>query len=363
MLSVAFAASLESDEGRQVVFSLFYASRNYPINYHFRDPMPLSAGTLVRLSAGIDPSKTSIAISADLENLRVVGLWHSGSGGLGLFSVRVVGAGIFVVKYGTKLILTYRRGQHVPYRGTFDSVNDAGALLSVPAAGYLRESHEAHAVRCRFRIAEEMLRIGHGGTLLVVPYGLEWERHVASHRFPPASPEARVRDAEKQGYTMWARRQASFQILSGRRLKNCAPKESTLNKLATCLHAGNPEREKLASELDAVARLTATDGMVLVLPDLTLLGFGIFFAVAEPEYEIALHDPYERETRAVKSLSALGGARHQSAAVAAARLPGALAIVVSTDGTVTTMRRPDETAPLEVHKHLELRMPQWPVYQ
>lgn len=58
MLSVAFAASLESEEGRAVTFSLFYAPDNYPINYRFRDPLPLSPGALVRLSAGLDPSKT-----------------------------------------------------------------------------------------------------------------------------------------------------------------------------------------------------------------------------------------------------------------------------------------------------------------
>ncbi|HMJ15694.1 MAG TPA: hypothetical protein VK524_29960 [Polyangiaceae bacterium] len=136
--------------------------------------------------------------------------------------------------------------------------------------------------------------------------------------------------------------------------------------MAAHLVTGYHFREKFAGELDAVARLTATDGMVLILPDLTMLGFGIFFVVAEIaklECGIELHDPYERTMRAVGALSQLGGARHQSAAVAAARVPGVLAIVVSSDGTLTAMRRTDESAPLSVHKHLELRMPQWPIYQ
>lgn len=363
MLSVAFAASLESEEGRAVTFSLFYAPDNYPINYRFRDPLPLSPGALVRLSAGLDPSKTNIAASGEFKNLRIAGLWHGGRWEIGLFSIRVVGAGVLVVKYAAKLILTYRRGQCVLYPGTFDSVNDAETLLTKPAPHYSRGSREAHAVACRSRIAEEMLRIGHGGTLLVVPYHAEWEHHVLSHRYPPASPEERVQSAEEEAYTMWMRRQAAFQVLSRRRLKSCTLKDSTRSALAAHLLGGYALREHLGAELEAVARLTATDGMVLILPDLTLLGFGVFFKTADIKCAIELYDPYEREPQIVTSFEQLGGARHQSAAVAAARLPGALAIVVSSDGTVTTMRRPDEGQPLAVHKHLELRMPSWPVYQ
>jgi hypothetical protein len=363
MLSAAFAASLESEEGRPVTFNLFYAPNNYPINYRFREPAPLSAGALVRLSAGLDHLKTSVAINGELKDLRIVGLWHGGNAQLGLFAIQVVGVGVFVVKYAAKLVLTYRRGQYVPYPGTFDSVNDAGLLLTNPTPRYPRGSREAHAVRCRFRIAEEMLRIGHGGTLLVVPHDAEWEPCVASHRFPPASPEGRVLNAEAQDYAMWMRRQAAFQVLSHRRLKKCRIKEPTRTALAGHLVTGYSYRENLAAELDAVARLTATDGMVLILPNLTILGFGVFFVVADLDCAIELHDPYERAPETFASLSRLGGARHQSAAVAAARLPGALAVVVSSDGTVTTMRRPDEHHSLVVHKHLELRMPQMPFYQ
>ncbi|KYF76673.1 hypothetical protein BE20_06520 [Sorangium cellulosum] len=175
-----------------------------------------------------------------------------------------------------------------------------------------------------------------------------------------------MQSAEEKAYTMWMRRQAAFQVLSRRRLRSCPLKDSTRAVLAGHLLGGYALREHLADELEAVARLTATDGMVLILPDLTLLGFGVFFKsakFADLKCAIEVYDPYERERQNVTSLEQLGGARHQSAAVAAARLPGALAIVVSSDGTVTTMRRPDEGQSLAVHKHLELRMPSWPVYQ
>jgi hypothetical protein len=363
MLAAAFAASLESEEGRPVTFTMFFGPNNLPINYRFRESAPLSTGTLVRLSAGLDHSRSNIAICAESQGLRIVGVWHLGAGEVGLFSIQVVGPGVFVVKYSARLILTYRRGQYVPYPGTHDSVNEAGKLFSEPSARYSRRSREAHAVRCRFRVAEEMLRIGHGGTLLVAPYDLERGQEVASHRFPPAAPQERVREAEENAYDMWMRRQAAFQVLSGRRLKNCTLRANTRVTLAGHLLGGHASRERLAAELDALARLTATDGMVVILPDLIVLGFGVFVEVKDPECTIELHDPYEAAPRTMSALSHLGGARHQSAAVATARLPGALAIVVSADRTVTAMRRADDGAPLVVHTHLELRMPPWPVYQ
>jgi hypothetical protein len=200
MLSVAFAASLESEEGREVTFNIFYTTKDYPINYRFRERAPLSAGALVRLSAALDSARSSIAIAAKGELLEVAGVWHKGSGEVGLFAIRVVAPGVLVVKYGTWLVLTYRRGHFVPY-SDFNAVNDAGAVLSEPSPGYPEDDgRRNHAVVCRFRVFEEMLRIGHGGTLLIVPSEAAWSEHVATEGFPPAAPEDRVRAVEEAAY-------------------------------------------------------------------------------------------------------------------------------------------------------------------
>jgi len=363
MLSVAFAASLESEEGREVTFNIFYTTEDYPINYLFRERAPLSPGALVRLSAALDSGRSSIAVTAKGKLLEVAGVWHKGSGEVGLFAIRVVAPGVLVVKYGAWLVLTYRRGQFVPYND-FNAVNDAGAILSEPSPGYPEEAgRRNHAVVCRFRVVEEMLRIGHGGTLLVVPPQAAWHAEVRAEGFPPAAPEGRVRTIEEAAYVMWIRRQRAYAALAASDAEIARLHQPSRMEHAGFLLGGYEIREELAAELDALARLTATDGMVLIHPDLTLLGFGVFFKLGEAECLIESHDPYERTSKAIAQLSALGGARHQSAAIAAARIPGALAIVASRDGSLTAMRRETSEAPLVVHKHLELRLPPWPVYQ
>jgi hypothetical protein len=162
---------------------------------------------------------------------------------------------------------------------------------------------------------------------------------------------------------MWIRRQRAYAALAASDAEIARLHQPSRMEHAGFLLGGYEIREELAAELDALARLTATDGMVLIHPDLTLLGFGVFFKLGEAECLIESHDPYERTSKAIAQLSALGGARHQSAAIAAARIPGALAIVASSDGSLTAMRRETSEAPLVVHKHLELRLPPWPVYQ
>ncbi len=359
LLSVAYAASLESDEHRPTKLSLLYAPTNYPNNYHLRRPVPLSPGALVRLAAGLDAARSTIVVGGG-EELQVMGVWHGGNMHAGGFFIRVFGTGVLLVTYEARLILTYRRGSFVRYSGNFSEVNDTGALLNLPGTSHQEVGHNDHAVACRLRIVEEMVRLGHGGTLLIVPPGYDWRSSVASEGFPAAGPQVRIRDAEVRAFAMWMRRQAAYQILSGAD----APVDAGIRaQHAGDLLGGYELRHDLEAELVALAHLTATDGMVLVLPDLTLLGFGVFFTLREPGCTLTVHDPYEAAPREVNKLADLGGARHQSAAFAAAVIPGALAIVASSDGAVTAMRRASVEQPLVIHKHLELRLPEYTVYQ
>jgi len=363
MLSVAFAASLESEEGRPVTFSIFFTRGNYPINYKFRERVALSPSALVRMSAALDRSRSHIAVAPRGDDLEIAGLWHTGSMELGLFVIGVVSPGVLLVKYGASLILTYRRGQFVPYDGTPNPENEAEALVRQPSPGYTDGTRNEHAVICRLRVIEEMMRIGHGGTLLIVPTTSHWRSQIASEGFAPAAPQTRLREAEEKAHLMWVRRRRAHDALSADDASVGRLGQQARMEHAARLLGGHEMHQELTAELDALARFTATDGMVLIHPDLTLLGFGVFFELGEPSCAIQSHDPYERSPKEIAQLSRLGGARHQSAAVAAARLPGALAVVVSTDGSLTAMRRAAETDSLVVHRHLEMRMPRWTVFR
>ena len=363
MLSVAFAASLESEEGRPVTFSVFFTRGDYPNNYKFRERTTFSPGALVRLSAALDKSRSRIAVAPNGDDLEIKGVWHAGSKQLGLFVVHVFSPGVLLVKYQGNLILTYRRGQFVRYDGTHNPENEAENLIREPGPGYSDGGRNEHSVVCRLRAIEEMMRIGHGGTLLIVPPASDWRSQVASEGFAPAAAETRLRDTEEQAYLMWVRRGRAFSALTADDAAVARLGQEARREHAVRLLGGHEIRQELAAELDALARFTATDGMVLIQPDLALLGFGVFFELGEPPCAIRSVDPYEAEPREIAQLSRLGGARHQSAAIAAARLPGALAMVVSTDGSLTAMRRATEAEPLSVHRHLEMRLPKWPAYQ
>jgi hypothetical protein len=62
LLELAFAASLEHEENRAVVFTLFYDETARLVEYTFKQPPPLTPGTLARLSAALDPLQTYICV-------------------------------------------------------------------------------------------------------------------------------------------------------------------------------------------------------------------------------------------------------------------------------------------------------------
>jgi hypothetical protein len=117
-------------------------------------------------------------------------------------------------------------------------------------------------------------------------------------------------------------------------------------------------RNHFPSQLEWLGHLTATDGMTVIRPDLTLLGFGVFFDTKEDDQEptrVVVIDPYDdEETREPKPLALIGGARHQSAAVTCRRFPGATAIIASQDGSLSSMAWYETDRAVGVARHLEL---------
>jgi hypothetical protein len=117
-------------------------------------------------------------------------------------------------------------------------------------------------------------------------------------------------------------------------------------------------RSRYVAELDWLSHLTATDGMTVIHPDLTLLGFGVFFETQD-DYQnptrVEVIDPYDDGTeRQQQAVASFGGARHQSAALICRRFPGATAIVASQDGSLTSVTWNAERNAVIAYRHLEL---------
>jgi hypothetical protein len=361
LLNCSFAASLETEEGRIIAFTIsFFGSREHPFPFRMKQMLPLSSRDLTRLAVALDPSRSRICVVPENSTLQIAGLIHLGEQhpphglrqGLSELSIRVLGPGILLVRYDEHLILTYRRGRFAFHWGSLArfSTYDAWSALSFrdPVGREGKASMDDLQFRAALvRIARTMLSLRHGGTLLILPDGTNWEDKVPSkRRYAPSAPVTVVRDA-------------------GTRHPEDPPR---CNNVLRQVMQGPPEGmsilsddlspERLISELEWIGRLTATDGMTIILPDSTLLGFGVFFDTHESANDITrvvVIDPYDDGTdQEPKAVESIGGARHQSAAVTCRRFPGAVAVVASQDGSLSSMKWDATKGVVVTNRYLEL---------
>jgi hypothetical protein len=193
-----------------------------------------------------------------------------------------------------------------------------------------------------------MLSQRHGGTLLVLPDGSDWQSATTSKAYLPTLPVTAASDANSQNVEHMRKRHNLFeQVMQG----NTGPE-------LVYYWADDMIRSQLSLELEWLGHLTATDGITVILSDLTLLGFGIFFDTredADKATRVIVINPYDDEgNREPKALSSIGGARHQSAAITCRRFPGATAVVASQDGTLSSMTWDTGGDVVIGFRHLEL---------
>jgi hypothetical protein len=362
LLNCSFATSLETEEGRNIAFTVsFFEGPQYQFSYTMRHPLPLSPGSLARLAVALDPWRARICVVPNGSALQITGIIHLGEqdayhgvrNTVPQLSVRVLGPGILLVRYGPQLLLTYRRGRYEFHSGPSARVNLYGALgapsfrsLQGRTAGQLGE--DVRFMAALVRIARTMLAARHGGTLLILPHGATWEDRAPSRRYEPSAPVAVVKEAQA--------RHREWQNTRDEVVKEIA--QGNVRPEAMWILADPLTPSRLTSELEWLGGLTATDGMTVILPDLTLLGFGVFFDTqegADLATRVVVIDPYDDGADPQpKDLASLGGARHQSAAVTCRHFPGAIAVVASQDGSLSSMTWDDKDKVVTVFRHLEL---------
>jgi hypothetical protein len=361
LLDCSFAASLETEEGRGVTFTVsFFADRGLVFPYQLNQPLLLSPGDLIRLAVALDPSRSRICITPGDESLQIAGLVHLGEQDsfhgvrttVRHLSVRVLGSGTLLVRYGDKLLFTYRRGRfafHVGESTTIDEYHVQNALSFRIDRGPIEQFQEDARFKTGLvQIARTMLRQRHGGTLLIIPDGADWEAATSSKRYAPTAPVSVVKDANTRDVEHRAKRDQVFQ-----KLVQGQPSPDVHLYWEDYL-----ARARLTWELDWLAGLTATDGMTVIRPDFTLLAFGVFFKTQEDPRKptsVVVIDPYDNGNH-IRSqhLETIGGARHQSAVVTCRRIPGAIAIVASQDGSLSSMRLDTGHDLVVMYPHLEL---------
>jgi len=362
ILNCSYAASLETEEGRNTAFTVdFFDDSEQPFPYRMKEPLPLSPKDLARLAAALDPWRSRICVVPHGTSLQIAGLIHLGEQfsfhgsrlTLRQLSIRVLGPGVLLVRYSGLLLLTYQRGRFAFHCGPLARFGEFSIRTALSFHSHVGRTVEQLRVDLRFeaalvRIARTMLYQRHGGTLLVLPQGVDWETGASTRRYALSVPVTVVKDANARDLEYEAKRNQLFKEVT----------QGQLSPEVALIWTDDMIRARFASELEWLARLTATDGMTVILPDLTLLGFGVFFDTQESKdsaTRVVIIDPYDQESsREPKDLASVGGARHQSAAVTCRRFPGAVAVVASQDGSLSSMKWDAAANVVVAFRHVEL---------
>jgi sensor domain DACNV-containing protein len=315
LLEVSFFASLMTEEGELVSFTIGYISpelgddSNWSV-LRFGSPRPLTPAALRRLSPALLPDSTCCGVFPNAEGaLEIWGLvFLPRSIGLG---ERLELPGITISSRQPGTILVRQSGQDVmiDMRGSATFLDQARLREQAGLKTFLAKLVGDKPFPESLRAAAELLRLakvavqgGHGATFLVIPRGAE--------------PEAL---SEPQIYA----------------------DEQSRNLVAEALK--NPAFEGLPN---LVARLSFMDGAMIVDDALNLVGAGAMIRSplrsAPHEIEYALISPTKPvdcpEPRSIDEFP--GGSRHRSAIEFCYWNPGSVALVVSQDGVMSLMSRP-----------------------
>ena len=372
-LSVAFQASLTSEEARPTRFRLLLTPvdrlpesgtpNQGVLRLRFDESRPFTADELRRLAPSTPFETSLIGAHEEKRKLRIWGIAHSGpawlaptAGGRSLVPnwsydpiVHITGPGHLAVRSAGKLVGALERGLVVDaMMDVFDS--EWLPAMFVREREQIRSEHAARQAEAQSptfvehslvgRIGQHMLRriiqlvrgAGHGGMILVVDTaagfstGLEGLR--LKYRFQQDEPSHRYRTV-------------LFQILER---VAAATTKATVEWADFALDA-SPELEKLERAVfewsRVVANLTAIDGAVVLDKRLGILGFGAEVSAelpAPPLVSRALDvEGHEREPYAVENV----GTRHRAAYRFVQAHAGGIALVVSHDGGVSFVANRD----------------------
>jgi hypothetical protein len=372
-LSVAFQASLTSEEARPTRFRLLLApTERLPesgipnegvLRLRFDESRPFTADELRRLAPSTPFETSLIGAFEEKRKLRIWGIAHSGPGWLAPTSggrrlvpnwtydpiVHVTGPGQLAVRCAGKLVGALERGLVVDaMMDVFDSewlpalfAREREQIRSEHAARQA-ETHSPTLVEHSLvaRIGQHMLRriiqlvrgAGHGGMILVVDAapgtsaGLEGLR--LKFRFLQDEPSHRYRTL-------------LFQILER---VAAATSKATVEWSDFALDSSS-DLEKLERAVfewsRVIANLTAIDGAVILDKRMGLLGFG-----AEVSAELAAPsgvwraldiEGREREPNTIENV----GTRHRAAYRFVQAHPTGVALVISHDGGVSFVTNRD----------------------
>ena len=342
LLDVAWEATQLEEEGRATVFALAFADPDYvALQYtraQFHGRRPFDQNAIAKLAPAAHHEQTLIAVWPDDDGvLRIWGLLHVGDPTFAIDLVnppsylRIIGArpGALDVAVGNVPLVRYAHGVAHWYERDEKDMTDALRPTAAIRSQDLRVGPGALAHEFE-RLAERLVRAGHGGAILVYDSTARPHTLPAGVSIPLGS--------------LFTERDLTLQTAFVGHERTIAGDTSKEDRRSA--------ERRHRDALDYVARLANVDGAVLMYADLSVAGFGASIEIREDMLEgmiVVETDPRNRADERPFDMSRVGQ-RHKSAIhYCAAQLntsepPGrargvyvAFAIVASQDGTLSLM--------------------------
>jgi hypothetical protein len=335
VLDAAWSASLLEEEGRRAVFTLAFATPRDAAQcpwtvLEFADSVPCEPNAIAKLSIATDPRETILGIRwAPQGRLEIWGLLQLEDRGPDIEPrppfLHVTGfrpGGLVVESHGRRVLLYMNGVAHWHESGAEHIAMLLRDTLRESAAA--RASTDAPLAQELEHLAERLVVAGQGGTVLVSDVATPRGVHL-----PPGttfrSPNTCLKDASLRG--------EQFAATSGTATGDGSRARMRFELARVHLRA-----------LDHVARLSNVDGAVLMLPDLSVIGFGATIDLTD-ETDIPPLELYDLTVSGTPprniTVEDVPGHRHKSAVhfcamqSQAQAAPIALAIVASQDGTLS----------------------------
>jgi len=311
-VDAAFRASLRREEGYIPRLSLAILAPEEAVQpLLFEEALPLTPGSLARLSPGVARSGLHVGVWNLHDELHAWGTVRSLP--ISCCVVEVAAPGLLVIKYrqseqSRKLVnLAVLEGDQIKIvderaSTAADCPQLVSSLLGSDATSTL------DSVDVLVELAISMRAHGRGGALLVVPGDSELWRESIVHPLPYA-----VR-----------------------------PRFSALGELAE-QSGERPDRhgdDDLSAAVEMIGGLTAVDGATVITDQYELIAFGAKIARRDGHLrveQVIVTEPIEDAAPVIVHPTQLGGTRHSSAVQFVHDQPNTMALVASQDGRFTVL--------------------------
>lgn len=327
IVDAAFRASLRREEGRTTRLSLaFVAPGEAPRSLSLEHAFPLEPQLLARIAPAVERPGIHLAVWQQDAELSVWGATRNLPAFC--FVLEVIAPGLLVLKQTrgeesgkfVNIALLEADEIRIVDPGAAQLPDSPGLLTSL--LGFEPEYAAAHSTQVLIQLAISMRAHGHGGSLLVVPWGSEaWRESMA----------------EPIRYSL-------------------APPSATMYELLLAHPADRTERwwqDAVVRVVDGIAGLTAVDGATIITDRYELLAFGakiIRRPGMAPVTRVCVTEPIEGATVQEIDASGLGGTRHLYAAQFAQDQREAIALIASQDGRFTVFAWSHQEGMVHAHR-------------